>query len=296
MSGVATVLAAAWRIAFLTAAAPVVGSVLLLAIARLTGARWQGIERPARLAPALIVAGALLGLAQVSVDAPDHLKPWMSWWAVGLRGATAGAGLAYAGARLREGASITFAAVTLAVYTVLVTPVASDWMLGQVPGHPVSAIGMMLTVEGIAGAAAVMLATGQAALPARRDMAQLMVAAALGLGYLTFMDYLIVWFGNLPSRVGFYLDRGTPAMAALVWAALLAGLAAPIGLLSLVAGGGDGGGRGRRAAGAAVLLGLLLFNGWWVAGGAIALLAGAVPTGIMAAGAVMVPRWRTAHG
>ena len=293
MSDLPAMLADALRIAFLTASAPVIGSVLLLVIARLTGARWDGIDAPARFAPALVAGGALLGLAQIGVDAPFHLKPWMSWWGVALRAVIAGAALAYAPARLRAGAGAgtTFAAVTLAFFAALVTPLASDWMLGQVPGHPVSAIGMMLTVEAIAAAAALMLATGRGALPTRRDMTGLMIAATLGLGYLTFVDYLIIWFGNLPSRVDFYVDRGAPAMVALVWAALLAGLVAPIALLSLVEGE-----PGRRAAGGAVLLALLLFNGWWVAGGIVALLLGVFLTALLGAGAMVVLRREAAHG
>jgi len=286
-----SILAGAWRIAFLTAGAPVIGSVLLLSVKQLTGACWQGFDRAARFAPGLVVGGALLGLGQIATDAPFHLKPWVSWWGVGVRAMLAGAGLAYAGARLRDGAGTTFAAVALAVFAALVTPVASDWMLGQVPGHPVSAIGMMLSVEAIGGAAALLLATGRGTLPDRRDLARLMIAAMLGLGYLAFMDFLIIWFGNLPSRVGFYVDRGTPAMVALVWAALLAGLAAPIALLSLVEGE-----RGRRAAGVAVLLGLLLFNAGWVAGGLLTLLLAALLTALLGAAAAMLLRQETAHG
>ena len=267
MIELARALADAWRIAFITVAAPVIGSVLLLAVARLTGASWEGIERPARFAPVLVAAGAVLGLAQLAIDPPAHLKLWASWWAIGLRAVIAGALLAFAAARLRAreaAAGTTFAAVALAIYALLATPIASDWMLGEKPGHPVSAIGMMLTVEAIGGVSAVMLVAGWGALPARRDMARLMIAAALGLAYLAFMDYLIVWFGNLPSRVDFYLERGTPAMVALLWSALILGLVAPVGLLSLA------GERGGRVAGAAVLAGLLLFNSWWVAGGAVA--------------------------
>lgn len=285
MSDILATLSDAWRIAFLTTAAPLLGSVLLEAIARLTGARWEGIARVTPALPALAAGGALLGLAQVGHAAPDHLKLWMSWWGVGLRSAIVGALIAYAGARLRAGAGTNFAAVALAGYGVAVTPVASDWMLGQVPGHPVSAIGMMLTVEVIAAAAALLLASGWGALPTRRDMARLMIAATLGLSYLGFMDYLVIWYGNLPSRVDFYLVRGTPMMAALVCAALLIGLIAPIGFLSLVREG-----RGQRAAGGAVLLGLLLFNGWWVAGGAAALLLGGLLTALLGLSAGLLVR------
>jgi hypothetical protein len=254
-----SLLAAGWRIAFLTAAAPVLGGVLLLAIARLTGARWEGYAAPARLAPTLALAlgAGVTGFA--TARAPEHLALWMAPIAVTARGIAAGLALAWASRRLRRGAARTVAAVTLAVYAALATPVAADWMLGQAPGHPVSAIGMMLTTEAIASASAFALVAGLAGERTRADLSRLAVAATLGLSYLAFMDYLIVWYGNLPARVGFYLERDR---AVLVWAALAFGLGAPVALFSL--------GR-QRAGGAAMLAGAFLFNAWWVGGGLAAL-------------------------
>jgi hypothetical protein len=226
-------LAAVWRTLFLTASAPAIGAVLLLAIARVTGARWDEVRLPPIAMRLTIVGAALLGLAQVASPPPPHLALWMAPWFVGIRAVLAAALLAFAGARMAAGASTTFAAVTLALYAAVVTPLASDWMLGQVAGHSVSAAGMMLVTEQIGGACALALLLRRGDARLRGDMAGLMIAAMLGLSYLAFMDYLIVWFGNLPARVGFYLVRDTPGQAVLVWLALSAGLAAPIALLAL---------------------------------------------------------------
>lgn len=267
-----SVLAAGWRIAFLTAAAPVLGVVLLLAVARLTGARWEGYTAPARLAPtlALAVGAGLTGFA--TAGPPAHLAVWMAPLAVTARGVAAGLALAWAAQRLRRGASATIAAIVLAVYAVVATPIAADWMLGQVPGHPVSAIGMMLTAEAIAAAAAFALVAELADERTRADLSRLAVAAALGVNYLAFMDYLIVWYGDLPARVGFYLDRDRPA---LVWAALALGLAAPIALFSL---------GHRRAGGGAMLAGAFLFNAWWIGGGVVAMAIAAALVAVAALG------------
>ena len=275
MSDLAANVAAGWRIAFLTLSAPVIGAVTLLAIGRLTGARWEVLGVIARPALLLILAGAVMGPAQLAHPTPPHLELWLAWWAVALRGALAGLLVAWAGARLRRGASETAAGVVLAVYAVVVTPMAGDWMLGHVPGYSISAIGMMIFVEGVAAAAATSLVAGWGSAAFRRDMAKLMVAAALGLAYLAFMNFLIVWFGNLPPKVGFYLDRGTPAMAALVLGALATGLAAPVALLWLMA--GD---RGLRLAGLFTLAALFLFNVWWVGGGLLAALLAAMAVAI----------------
>ena len=278
----ASAAAAAVRFAILTIGAPVLGTVLLAAIGRLVGARWLLPPLPPVAIRLLIPAAALLGVVQLATPAPPHLAIWMHPLAVGVRAVLATGVLAYAGARLAGGASASFAAVTLALYALLVTPLASDWLLGHVPGHAVSAAGMMLCVEQIAGAGALILASGRGDVRTRRDMAGLTVAAALGLGYLTYVDYLILWFGNLPARVGFYVVRAAWPAAGLAWFALLAGLVAPLALLAWR------GASGQRAAGVAVLLGLLAFNGWWVGGGMIALALGSA----VAAGIVGIAAWQ----
>ena len=183
------------------------------------------------------------------------------------------------------GASATFAAVTLALYAALVTPVAGDWLLGHVPGHTVSSAGMMLAADGIAAAGASILALGWGEPRFRDDMARLAVAAALGLGYLVFVDYLILWYGNLPARVGFYVARAHGAPALLPPLALAFGWALPIGLLW------RGGERDRRWAGVAMLVALFLFHCWWIGGGPLAAMLAAL---LIAAAAWM---WRgRAHG
>lgn len=265
-----TALAAAWRIAFLAAGAPVIGSVLLLAIARVVGADWHAAAPPPLAMRLVIVGSALIGVAQAATPAPPHLALWMHPLCVGARAIGATGALAYAGARLRTGAGVTFAAVTLALYAALVTPVAFDWLLGQVPGHAVSAAGMMLFAMQVAGAAALALVRGTGTTGLRRDLAKLMIAAALALGYLVFMDYLIVWFGNLPLRIGFYTARDGVGGAALVWFALAAGVALPVAALSL-----DSSPRAERIAGGGVLAALTAFAAWWVGGPVGGMIAGA---------------------
>ena len=283
---IALALAAAWRIAFLTASAPVIGAVLLAAIARVTGARWAAIDQPPIAMRLVIVGAALIGIAQIATPLPPHLALWMNPAFVGARAVIAAGLLAVAGARLRDGGSVTGAAITLAIYAALVTPIATDWMLGGVPGHAVSAIGMMLFVEQIAGACALTLVLARGDDRFRADMSKLMVAAALGLGYLAYMDYLILWFGNLPAKIGFYVVRDGLAGGVMVWSALLLGLVAPVALLM----------RGRqRLAGASVLVALFVFNGWWIGGGALALVLAFVGCAVVA-GLVGRRSGRFAHG
>ena len=282
-------LAATARIAFLTGGAPIAGATLLLAIARVTGAAWEAATPLTILLPLLAVAAALLGFAQLASPAPPSLAGWMHPLAVAARGAAVGVAWWYVGGRLRGGASITFAAVALALYALLATPIAGDWLLGHVPGHTVSSAGMMLATEQILAACALLLVIGAGDRQFGDDMSQLMVAAALGLGYLVFVDYLVIWYGNLPTRVGFYIVRSRGAAATLPPLALLLGWVVPIALLW------RGGAAARRWAGGSTLAALFLVHCWWVGGGPVAWLAAAALIAV-AAGAILRRERQAHHG
>jgi hypothetical protein len=287
---IGSTLAATWRVLFLFASAPMVGAALLALIGRVTGAAWPAAERPARWLPFAAGGAALLGLVQLASPAPPHLALWLHPVAVGLRGAAVLLALWWAMGIVARRPSTTPAAVTLAIYAVLVTPIASDWLLGGVPGHSVSAAGMMLVCQQVAATCALPLALGTGDERERQDLARLMVAGALGLGYLFFMDYLIIWFGNLPSRVDFYVARGTGPAPIPLLAALLLGWVVPVALLA------QGNDRGRRWAAASVLAALLLVDGWWVGAGALAAVLVILALGAMGAGLWLTDRRTAAHG
>lgn len=271
------------RFAFLVAGAAPIGAAVLLAIARVTGADWRGLAPIAAPLPLLVPVAAIATMGAPPL--PSHLAVWSNPLFVALRAALAVGALAFAAPRLgRE----NVAAVTLALFAALITPIATDWLLGTEPAHSVSAVGMMYFVASIAAACAVLLVTRLGGERMRGDLAKLLIAAALGLCYLTFMDYLITWYGNLPPRVPFYLARTAFPGAFAVIIAMVLGLFGPIGALTLIAGE-----PGRRAAGALALGGLMLWTGWWLQGGLVAALAGLVATAIL--GAALVSRGR-AHG
>lgn len=244
------------RIAFVLASAPAVGAVLLLAIARLTGATWPIVGNRRWLVWS-IPFGVLAMLAPTGAALPQHLALWSHPLFVAGRAAAALAALAWAGHRLRGGAGATAAGMSLALYAVFVTPIAADWLLPTAPGHPVSAVGMLLFLLHFAAGCALALTHAEGR--ARRDLALLLVAACIGLCYLVFMDYLITWFGNLPARVPFYLARSGWLAAA----ALMIGVAGPIAATAL---------RREGVAAACAGVGLALFALWWIGGGVVAAL------------------------
>ena len=270
-----------YAVAFVWATAPIAGAVLLLAVGRVTGARWAGFGYFWAVWWLLIPAALLLGLARSGQYLPPHLLLWQSGWAVAIRGGLFAALLVLGGMAIARRPGTTAAAVLLALYVAVVTPVAYDWLLGGVPGHAASAAGMMLAVQQIGGGAALGIIAARD-VQVRRDLARLGIAAALGLGYLTFMDYLIVWYGDLPSRVGFYALRGSTGPALLAGAALAVGVGGTI--LGAVI--------GRESWSAAALLaGSFLFDVWFIApdpwSAAMALIAAALLAMICLA---MLPR------
>lgn len=280
-----------WRLAFVTVGAPILGAVVMLMIARLAGADWPWFAPLAAAAPVLLPVAVGIGVIQLAAPPPAHLGLWQSPLAVGVRAVLAVGALAWAAGRMRSGASVTFAAVALTIYAVVVTAIGHDWLLGGAPGHAVSAIGMMIATQQIGGSCALVLLFGWGGERFRRDMGMLLIAAGLGLSYMIYMDFLIIWYGDLPAKVGWYVERATPLLDGVVALALVCGLFVPIAAQALI-----GGRSGHRIAGASALIGLALIDLWWVRAGLLALLAACCVGAAIVAGGVLLVDRRRAHG
>jgi hypothetical protein len=140
---------------------------------------------------------------------------------------------------------------------------------------------MMLAVMQIGAAAAFACAARLGTAAQRRDLAYLIVASALGLAYLIYMDFVIVWFGDLPEHVGWYAQRyGLSAILPATATAI--GLFAPILLVGI--GRSDA---ARRQAGGLALLALALILAWFSAGSAVYLgLLALLATVVMVGGTI----------
>ena len=64
------------------------------------------------------------------------------------------------------------------------------------------------------------------------DLGKLLLAAVAFWAYVTFSEYLIIWTGNLPHEISWFLDRSTPGWVA--WAVLLVGLHFVVPLFCLI--------------------------------------------------------------
>lgn len=252
---------AGWRAGFLVAGSAPIGATALLLIAQLSGGGWRApLELSARSLPLLLLAAVPLIVAQAFIAPPDHLRVYMGIWAFAARTIVALAIWAVVGwlaAERRLGLSP--AAAALLIHGVLVSILANDWMLGGSPGQPYSAIGMTLATQQIvvATACACVISKGDGRMLS--DLSKLMIGGCLGLTYLLFVDWLVVWYGNLPPRVDFYLARMAGGWDALPPAALALGLLAPIGARIVLPGR-----TAIRVAGGCALAGVLLADIWLV--------------------------------
>lgn len=306
--------AAGWLIGFVTCAAPVLGAVALTLIGALTGGRWRGCTAS--------IAGAAPGLLLLWLPVALALSWIYPWFDAAPAAGSAAAYLHptfYVGRTL--GALVLWGAMgwmlaharptrllmglALLVHAGLVVMVGVDWILSLQPGWMSSDFGMNLAAQQIAAGAAVSLLTAgpETGDGEVRDLASLVVAGVLGVAYLAFMDYLIIWYGDLPDRVTWYLAREGGAGRLLVLGGLIVGAVAPPLLLAAprVA-------RRMKAAMAAVcaLVGLLLYQlyllkpllGWKVLlAAALALVLQAMLLATVARWApTSLRRWGLAHG
>ena len=275
-----------WRAAFLWLSAPPIGAVALLLIARVVGADWDAALKPMLgWTPWLALLAIPLIIDQALFHWPDgHLHVWLSPPAFALRSVVAWAFWAWLARALARDRVLPAGPLLLA-HGLVVSVMGYDWLLGSAPAQPNSAAPMILAVVQIGGASALACAAGFGSPPQRRDLAYLLVASALGLAYLLYIDFAIVWFGDLPAHVGWYARRQVMPAAVLPGLALLIGLLAPILLVGL--------GRddiSRRRAGMSALFALGLTLCWIAAGlagwlGLLAVLAGIVATGACVWGA-----------
>lgn len=250
-----------WRAAFLLLSAPPIGAVALLLIARVVGADWDAALRPLlRPLPWLCLLVIPVVIGQGLFHWPDgHLRLWLSPLAFAVRSLLAMGFWWWTAGAIQRGT--TRSGPLLFAHGLVVSVMGYDWLLGVAPAQPESEAPMILATMQIGGAAALACAARLGTRAQRRDLAYLLIACALGIAYFLFVDFVIVWFGNLPDHVGWYAARFELPAVMLPGLALLLGLFAPILLVGL--GWSDA---ARGWAGRSALLALGLIAVWIVAG------------------------------
>ena len=238
--------AAGWLAAFTFWSAIPIGCLLVLMIHRLTGGRWGDSLRPA-LAPAaaqvpllfvlavpvLVSIGILYPWSHGEGAKPDVLAGYLNVPLFLIRTVVALAGwsaLAIVLPRLRRLAGQLAAALGLVFHGVIISLVAVDWMLSLAPPFISSSFG-----------ASVAICSSPPRWHSRRwprrngrtirrrgDLGGLLLTSVLGLTYVDFMALLVVWYGDLPAKVSWFVARTELPWSALAAAAFLFGALIPI--------------------------------------------------------------------
>jgi len=316
--------AGGWLTAFLFWSGVPLGGLLALMIHTLTGGRWGlRFAREFIMTAAAIPLMALLAVPMLAalpafypwvfghggVDADVHRWYLNAPFFIG-RTALAFVGwsaLAFFLPRLAGGAAVVTASLGLIFYGVAINIVGTDWVLSLAPHFTSSSFGATLAFAQIASALAftaiVARDDGDAAFA---DLGGLLLAALLGLVYVNFMALLIVWYGDVPERVQWFITRTQGPWLALAVLAFVFGSILPI--FSLFFGRWRRSPRALRIIGVIALVGLALFDAYLVAPayGPIALAAAVLA--LIAIGALLVAflampwaqapvrHWRMRHG
>lgn len=241
-----------WWTAFVFWSGPSFGALALMLIRRLVGGDWgeafaPELEPAARAAPlvALFALPALL-FSPLVFDWAAHpaaveaqVRRWYLNGPVFLvreLGILGGLSLiawrlpVMEGPRGRLGSGLG-----LVFYGVGISFAAVDWVLSTQAHYTSSAAGMVLATQELAAALAYAALQGRER-PARTpagDLGALLFATLLGLTYLAFMSYLVVWYGDRPDPDAWYILRTHTPWRWLALAALFVGFLLPCALLAL---------------------------------------------------------------
>ncbi|MBZ9707908.1 hypothetical protein LB543_14370 [Mesorhizobium sp. ESP7-2] len=132
------------------------------------------------------------------------------------------------GDRSRQGTTTGYA-IGLIVHGLAVTVLAIDWMLSIEPEFTSTIYAMLEAAAEVVGACAlalVVLAAGRAieTMPGGEedvalgeDVANMLFGFMLMWAYLSFMQWLIVWAGDLPEEIHWYVLRGQDGWQYLLW-------------------------------------------------------------------------------
>jgi hypothetical protein len=236
------VLLQGWLAGFVWAGMIPIGSLILLLVNRLTGGEWGGLLGPILEPAARAIAGvALISIPVLIFSAAIYRWPMFAgtpksltavymtppffafrtvigfciWtllaWLPVLRSTQSGAGISL---------------IALAIVTNVI-PV--DWIISAQPGFYSSDFGFGFGIEQVLTALAFCAVFRVTAADSghSRDLAGMLIAAILGTTYMYYMEFTVIWYGNLPGKVDWFNNRGNAPWAELAGAAFAIGALIP---------------------------------------------------------------------
>ncbi len=240
--------ASGWLLAFTYIAAFPLGSLALLMIYRLTGGSWgealEPILRPLALTtpllvlfviPVLIAAPILFTWPHGANGEVNHgvRLIYLNLPSYAARSLIALAGLSIFAFILPEAenrAAPFIAAIGLVFYGLIVNLVGLDWVLATEPVFFSTSFGASVAFAQLLSA----LALAAVAAPRGRslpDLGALLLVLTLAITYTDFMAVLVMWYGDVPSKVFWFVERVREPWLAIAVAAFIVTSLVPIALL-----------------------------------------------------------------
>lgn len=190
------------------------GGMANLMLHNLTGGPWGAAVRPTFVAAArLVPLAALLGIP-VLFAMRDLYPIGESGWFSGpfFVARSLGYLVLWSAFGLWVRSSKGWSAVGLIVYVFTMSLAATDWIAALVPQWYSTGFGLVVAIGQMLGAMA--LAVAHVGLRARAsdralfiDLGNLLLMYVMTWAYLAFMQFLIVWVGNLPREIAWYVPR-----------------------------------------------------------------------------------------
>lgn len=222
----------AWLVAFLFWGAWPVGSLILVMMMRLMPGPWAEQLQPSATAALLGLAPLALAALPLLLGVPA-LYPWrhgggayLNWAFFDLRSVAWLAlclGLAVGWLKRPASASM-LASIGLVGLTLLHSLVLVDWAMSLEPGFHSSTFALyLITIQLTIALALLSLIHLRRPDPAAHPgIAGALLLSALLLGlYFAYMQYLVLWSGNLPAGAAWYARRSTGLWAAIAWISYL---------------------------------------------------------------------------
>lgn len=222
----ARIAAGGWLTALVFWSGIAIGSLFAIMIHTLTGGRWGDRLAvafvPCAMAPPLLAAlfvpiwvglrliypwaddpsSAPSGVSQLYLNIPFFIGRSVAvllfWTLMGLLMT-----------RLSRRAAVLAAAIGLAIHGLMIGLVGVDWILSLQPLFISTSFGATLAFTQLAAAFAwaAILPLGEREAGVLADLGGLLLATLLGVTYLNFIALLVIWYGNLPQKVLWFVQR-----------------------------------------------------------------------------------------
>lgn len=234
--------AGGWLIAFVFCGGIALGSLALVMIHRITAGTWFDPLAPAVVplslsVPALIAAFVpVIGSLSVLYHWQDAREPvkalWLNVPGFSARTLALLAVLSVLAVWLRRNRSLILPGLGICVYAFAVYVFSVDWILALRRETMYTAFGTFVIISQLDTAMAFAILLSPRMPPtAERDLGGLLLALSIGAFYMGGVDFLVAWYGNIPDRVAWYVERAAWPWLPLLWCAAFFGFAVPIFIL-----------------------------------------------------------------